>query len=121
MDPIEISELLETTKDLIEFGPSYDIVIRREGMTRTPSGGQIKGTPENIPEQRLYFSPTTGDPRYVQLTEGEKVETSHVLIGLPAADVKEKDEFIVHGRDFRVVEVHADRRYETRAWVIERH
>lgn len=120
MDDFEISELLSTTKDLIEFGPSYDIVFSREELVRTPSGGKIHSPKQNVASQRLYFSPTTGDARVVQLTEGEKVEASHVLVGLPDANVKEKDRFELTGRKFLVVEIHPQREYETRAWVIER-
>lgn len=118
-DPVLLEELLQTTKDLIDFN-SFQITLLRGGWTRVPGGGQRQEEPVAQPVQKLYFGAVMYDPRMVVTIEGEQVIANYVLIGLPGADIKEKDLFSVGTQTFKVVEVHPDTSYEVRAWVTEK-
>jgi hypothetical protein len=118
-DPIELEELLETTKDLIAHN-KWAITFTRGGWERVPGGGQRAADPQEIDSQDVYFGAVMIDASYTVTWEGNQVKADYVIVGLPDLDVSEKDEFTVLGRDFAVAEIHPDRQYETRAWCIER-
>jgi hypothetical protein len=117
-DPAELSELTKTTEDLIEED-SIDIDLQRTEDVRTPSGGVKKGQPIDVPVQRLHFAAVMTDPRNAISEHGDRMVAGHVLVGMPDADIKEGDTFAFGTRKFRVNEVHPDRSFETRAWVVE--
>lgn len=117
-DAVELSELIETTKDLIEHN-SWEITLIRSTWERTPSGGTRPVQPQALDPQTLYFGAVTGDSVMQLRAEGETVISRHVLVGLPGADIKEKDTFSIGTQKFKVVELAPDETYEKRAWVVE--
>jgi hypothetical protein len=117
-DPVELEELRKTTEDLIAFN-SFQIVLNRSEWVRTPGGGQKQVNAAPLDAQTLYFGAIMWDPRTYVTPEGERVLLQYVLVGMPDADIVEKDEFTIGSSDYKVFEVHPDRTYETRAWVIE--
>lgn len=119
-DPIELAELVATTFDLIELD-GFDISLIRNEWTRVPGGGVKRvDNPEPKDPVRRYFSGVAADAVRVFYSEGEQIVAAYVLIGPPGDDVQEKDEFVLNNQKFRIVEVHPDRSYETRAWITSR-
>lgn len=117
-DAAELSELIKTTEDLIvENG--MEIILVRVVMERTPSGGVKRRDPTPQPPKRRYFGAVTQDPRIILDEKGDRVEARHVLVGPPEDDIKEKDTFKIGDRTFKVMELHPDVSYQTKAWVIE--
>ena len=118
-DPVELEELQRTTADLISED-SVQVVITRSTFERVPGGGIRPVNPEPLDPQTFFFGSVTTDPRYVQLTEGEQVVSNHVLVGMPDADLKEKDTFQIGDRTFLVVEIEPDTSFQVKGWVVER-
>lgn len=117
----ELSELRKDTERLIE-GEGIEITLLREQMIRTPSGGtrrEEKAPVPGGPVKRILWG-TTSDPFIQRTNAGEIVNASHVLIGLMDDDIVEKDEFVVDDRTFQVQEVHPEREFQTKAWILEK-
>lgn len=118
-DETELSELIETTKDLIA-DDHVSIVLIRSTVERTPSGGTKMVGPTPQPAKDRYFGGVTGDPVQVTRDEGEFILARHVIIGLPGDDIQEKDHFVIGNRKFEVFSIHPDQSYQVKGWVIER-
>lgn len=118
-DPL-LPELIRTTRQLLDY-ESYPIVFKRTEFIETAGGGlrRVDGDPDDTPID-LFFGAVAADPTLQVRLEGETLVVSHVLVGMPEDDIREKDEFTWENRNFRVVQVHPDRSFETRAWVVER-
>lgn len=115
----EIEELTQTTKDLIDSEP-IEITLIRETWTRKPGGGQVLSDPEEQDPITCWLSGLIEDAHIVTRDQGEQIVCRHVLVAMPGADVKEKDYFIVDGRNFLVAEIHPAREFQTKAWLYER-
>lgn len=118
-DPIELEELRQTTADLISED-SVSVALTRSTFERVPGGGVRPVNPQPLDPQTFFFGAVQTDPRYVQLTEGEQVISNHVLIGMPDADMKEKDTFTIGNRTFLIVEIEPDTSYQIKGWVVEK-
>lgn len=118
-DPVELEELRKTTADLISES-SVPIALSRSEYERVPGGGTRPLPPVAQDPVPRFFGAVTGDPRYVQLSEGEQVVSNHVIVGLPGDDIKEKDTFKIGTRTFLVVELEPDDSYQVKGWVVER-
>lgn len=117
-DELELSELIATTLDLIaEQG--MEVTLVRVEMERTDSGGVRRQNPDALDAKRRFFGAVTTDPRIIVNDQGDHVEARHVLVGPPGDDIVEKDTFQVGTRTFKVMEIHPDGSYQTKAWVIE--
>lgn len=118
-DATELSELIQTTEDLIA-DDHVSIVLIRNTRERTPSGGQRPVVPVPQPAKDRYFGAVTGDPVQITRDEGEHALARHVIIGMPGDDIQEKDTFLLAGRKFEVYRIHPDQSYQVKGWVVER-
>lgn len=119
-DPVELSELISTTADLIQDDPTMISLVRVEWQ-RTPSGGMRRlDPPTTKPAKARYFGAVIGDPVYVTRDEGEHILARHVIVGMPGDDIQQKDTFTLGGREFEVVQMHPERSWQTKGWVVER-
>ncbi len=118
-NPVELAELLATTKDLIASN-TWSLAFTRQTYTRVPGGGQTKDAPDTLDPQDVYLGAVMIDASYTVYWQGNKVQADYVIVGLPDLDIEENDEFEAESRKFIVVEIHPDHQYETRAWCIDR-
>lgn len=119
-DPDQIQALIESTETLIEED-GMDISVQRVQWERTPAGGVRRvgdSTPQ--PPVRRFFGAASGTPPRVIRDEGEQLVVSHVLVGMPGDDIKEKDTFSVGARKFEVVEMDPNTSWHSKGWCVER-
>lgn len=89
---------------------------RPGGFVRTPAGGQARsGSTTPLAPQRFWVMGTRGDTMRIPTVPGQVDVDGATLVGRWDADVKEGDTFTIDTRTFKVLLVHQDRRYETRA------
>lgn len=113
-----IEENRKTTTDLISSEPTSVTLLRRPALVRTAAGGVRRDAPVTPQEARnRFFGGVTADVRRIVRETGQEVVTSHVLIGEHDDDIQEDDRFTIWNRNFRVVFVYPDRRWQTKAWV----
>lgn len=112
------------SETLIEFGQSsvYEITLNREveleDYIDDGAGGVIADPEASSPvltAVRRFFQPVTGDPLFALDAQGREVRITHVLIGEIGDDILPEDTFTVNDRDFYVVYVDADKRFQTKA------
>lgn len=116
-------DLLDLKRDTALFvsEDGRQIALQRPGtFTRSPEGGQVlSGAPAALGGQRFWFQGVRTDTNLRNSDQGEREVNHLVLVGVSEADILPGDTFTLDGRNYKVVEVHNDRRYETRAWVEE--
>lgn len=117
----ELVLLLEITETLIEYDHEMVVIERKPPKVKKPDGSftRAPGAPATLPAQKLFFSGVTGDDRREVTVNGELIVADYILVGMPAADFEEHDEFAVWGRRFRIVEEHRPNAYERKAWCME--
>lgn len=115
------STQLEVTAALIEYDHQTVEITRPRPTKRQPDGSVAPtGTPHTLEGQKLFFSGVTGDDIRIVSWEGEKVRAAFVLIGMPSADFRKGDKFSLWRREFVVVEMHEDTRWQRKGWVFAR-
>lgn len=109
----------DATRLLIEHEGREVALKRKPGYVPDGAGGRKRKTgAAQFQGTRLrFFSSVTSEGTYFLRDVGERYEDRHVLIGLFDDDIQEHDTFELDGRNYEVVYVHPDRRYETRAVV----
>lgn len=115
-----LSEQIRTTKLFIQEEGSFVALVREGTFSRTAAGGQVKGgIPQTFDPVKRFFAGVSRDNRLVLDWKGKKVEADHVLIGLPDDDMKPGDTFSLDGKNYEIVFVNNDHRWETKGYVIE--
>jgi hypothetical protein len=120
MKDLILSEQQRTTLLMIEE-EGQSVALHREGtFSRTVAGGMVKGgVPETFDAVRRYFGGVSRDHRLVVNWKGKDVQADHVLIGMPDDSMAEGDIFTLDGRDYEIVFINNDRRWETKGYVME--
>lgn len=113
---------LQTTRNLIAWDNQTIVIHRPPAMTRQPDGSTKRGSGAGttLAAQILFFSGVSADDVRMVTWQGEKVNSTFILIGMPEADFQEGDTFDLWDRHWTVVEVHRDTRWQRKAWVIDR-
>ncbi|HEU5091126.1 MAG TPA: hypothetical protein VFT30_00485, partial [Nitrospira sp.] len=109
------------TEALIEYDHESIVITRPPKKVRKGDGSIAPDAtePDTLLPQDLYFSGVTGDDVRQVTVNGETIMADFVLVGMPDADFEEEDLFTARNRNFRIVGVHNDTRWQRKAWVVE--
>ena len=111
-----IAELKRQTAALIAEEGRSVVLQRPGGFERTPEGGQKRsGLETALSAQRMWFKGVRFDSQTGQTSLGETEVNQFTLVGRTDADVQQDDTTTLDGRNFKVLWVHEDTRYEKRA------
>lgn len=114
------------TDALISFYGKSIILHRPPPYVDDGAGGLIRqpGEPTMLPPQRFYFenaAPIAHVARNASFTqpsgEGQQVVTNYVLVGYPGANVQQDDVIKIGSKEYKVVYVDPDQRYQVKAEV----
>lgn len=116
-----IKLLKRQTDEFIEANP-MDVLLRYSDLTKDDTGGWTASDDEprnnGRPQRARLVSQLTGAQGLVRETvDGREVQASHVLIGEHDMDIGIGDKFTMNTKDYEVIWVREDRRYETWAEV----
>lgn len=78
-------------------------------------GYKGSGSPQTEPEPKArFFSQTTPKESVLIKQEGKELLVDWVLVGLPGDDIREEDTFLVAGVEYKVWNVHDDKRWQVK-------
>ncbi len=119
------AQIMET-KALIDLYGQWISLRRPAQFEDDGQGGVVRvGDTTGRTLQKLYFeysSPISHVSRNASFSEnrgvGQKLSTIHVLIGFPSANIQQDDEFTVDGKDYSVLYINPDVRYQKKAEIL---
>ncbi len=108
--------LIETTKTLIEIEPTMIQLTHQAARVDNGRGGlTTSGSPTTEPTPKArFFSETTPKEQAVIKQEGKELVVDWVLVGMPGDDIRENDTFVVAGVQYKVWNVHDDKRWQVK-------
>ena len=115
-----MESLIRSTRTLIEAWPQGIILNRPPEPVDDGAGGvRVPDGPDTqLPVQTLYFAESDAETDVERTTlAGTKVVITHVLVGMPDADMRENDWFVVGDKKFKIQYVLPDRDYQTKGEV----
>jgi hypothetical protein len=114
---IGVDEAIKSTRDLIDSDPT-PITLFHSEWVNDGRGGRRRSTvaePEAPAPVDRFFSAIAADKSVSFNMLGITKDRVYILIGMPDDDIQEGDVFQVNAKNFRVIWVDDDRRYQTKA------
>lgn len=117
-----VDQNIAITMGLIEHEPTEVVLMRPPTAVSDGEGGSVRpvGTDTPQPAQTLFVSGVTRDSDYRQSSyivteQGEKFVNAIVVIGLPGANIKQDDWFLLRGERIKIKSVAPDQRWQVKA------
>lgn len=120
MDSRELAVMRRQTDHFIKDNP-VSLVMTRGGSREPDGAGGYTTVPgDAIQPQTMRLVPQQEGALQSRNVDGEEVSPEYVLIGKHDADIKTGDMFVRANRNYEVIWVRPDRRYEAWAEVVYR-
>jgi hypothetical protein len=122
MDSIERSVLRRQTTAFIKDNPVSLTITRGGAKTSDGAGGWTIGDGTPIDPQTMRMIPSGEGRAQLQArnVDGEVITPGFVIIAEHDANIKKGDGFVKDNRNYEIIYVREDRRYETWAEVVYR-
>lgn len=120
MNSNTLEALRVSTKQLIESEKNNIALTRKATYADDGIGGrQSLGPSRKLPPVERFFSGTVSQELFIVDETGQRLEATHVLIGLPGDDIQKNDTFEEYNVIYRVVYVDPlTKHYQTKGYCI---